>query len=98
MFMLKYHTLFNAIGVAMEENESNTLLEGIDKLLEEYKLFKEENQQLRQQIVLLKAENEAKKSEINSLCDEINEKDRILETQNKELAVIKDKIQSVIKG
>ncbi|MDA3969526.1 hypothetical protein [Helicobacter ibis] len=82
----------------MEENESNTLLEGIDKLLEEYKLFKEENQQLRQQIVLLKAENEAKKSEINSLCDEINEKDRILETQNKELAVIKDKIQSVIKG
>lgn len=81
----------------MEDNVSNTLLESIDKLIEEHKLFKEENQQLRQQIVLLKAENEAKKSEISSLIEEMNEKDRILEEQNKELSTIREKIQSVIK-
>ena len=46
----------------MEEaqNISNRLLNGVNELVEELQKLRDENQQLRQQIVLLKAENEAK--------------------------------------
>ena len=61
----------------------------IDDLLNELKKVREENQQLRKQIVLLKAENEAKNSEISSLYDEISAKERELES-------VLSKIQNVL--
>lgn len=75
----------------MEEakNISSKLLEGIDVLIEELQKQRDENQSLRQQIVLLKAENEAKNSEISSLYDEIGAKERELEN-------VLDKIQNVL--
>ncbi|TLD84399.1 hypothetical protein LS70_002290 [Helicobacter sp. MIT 11-5569] len=65
----------------MEEakNISNKLLESVDALVDALQKQRDENQSLRQQIVLLKAENEAKNSEISSLYDEIGAKERELE-------------------
>ncbi|MCI5969242.1 hypothetical protein [Helicobacter sp.] len=65
----------------MEEakNISNKLLESVETLVCEFQKQRDENQSLRQQIVLLKAENEAKNSEISSLYDEISAKERELE-------------------
>lgn len=75
----------------MEEakNLSSKLLESIDVLIEELQKQRDENQALRQQIVLLKAENEAKNSEISSLYDEIGVKERELEN-------VLNKIQNVL--
>ncbi|WP_300691705.1 MULTISPECIES: hypothetical protein [Helicobacter] len=75
----------------MEEakNLSSKLLESIDALIDELQKQKDENQSLRQQIVLLKAENEAKNSEISSLYDEIGVKERELEN-------VLNKIQNVL--
>lgn len=75
----------------MEEakNLSSKLLEGIDALIDELQKQRDENQTLRQQIVLLKAENEAKNSEISSLYDEIGVKERELEN-------VLNKIQNVL--
>ncbi|MCI2235908.1 MULTISPECIES: hypothetical protein [Helicobacter] len=75
----------------MEEaqNISNKLLKGIDDLITELQRTRDENQQLRQQIVLLKAENEAKNTEISSLYDEIGSKE-------KELENVLNKIQNVL--
>lgn len=75
----------------MEEaqNISNKLLKGIDDLITELQRTRDENQQLRQQIVLLKAENEAKNTEISSLYDEISSKE-------KELENVLSKIQNVL--
>lgn len=79
--MLKYSTHFNQ-GIAMEEakNLSNKLLESVETLVDTLQKQRDENQSLRQQIVLLKAENEAKNSEISSLYDEISAKERELES------------------
>lgn len=75
----------------MEEakNLSSKLLESIDVLIDELQKQRDENQALRQQIVLLKAENEAKNSEISSLYDEIGVKERELEN-------VLNKIQNVL--
>ncbi|WP_300796857.1 hypothetical protein [Helicobacter sp. UBA3407] len=75
----------------MEEakNLSSKLLESIDALIDELQKQKDENRSLRQQIVLLKAENEAKNSEISSLYDEIGAKERELEN-------VLNKIQNVL--
>lgn len=75
----------------MEEakNLSSKLLEGIDALIDELQKQRDESQALRQQIVLLKAENEAKNSEISSLYDEIGVKERELEN-------VLNKIQNVL--
>lgn len=66
----------------MEEakNLSNKLLESVETLVDTLQKQRDENQSLRQQIVLLKAENEAKNSEISSLYDEISAKERELES------------------
>ena len=61
------------------KNISNQLLEGVNALVEALQQAKDENQSLRQQIVLLKAEAEAKNSEITTLYDEIGAKERELE-------------------
>ncbi len=65
----------------MEEakNLSNKLLESVDLLVEALQQQRDENHSLRQQIVLLKAENEAKNAEINALYDEISSKESELE-------------------
>ncbi|EES89451.1 hypothetical protein [Helicobacter canadensis] len=75
----------------MEEaqNISSKLLKGVDDLVTELQRTRDENQQLRQQIVLLKAENEAKNTEISSLYDEISSKERELES-------VLNKIQNVL--
>ncbi|MCI5632761.1 hypothetical protein [Helicobacter sp.] len=81
--MLKYTANFNSNSMEgfMEEakNISNQLLEGVNALVEALQQAKDENQSLRQQIVLLKAEAEAKNSEITTLYDEIGAKERELE-------------------
>ena len=58
---------------------SHKLLQSVEDIIEELRKQRDANQGLRQQIVLLKAENEAKNSEISSLYDEISAKDRELE-------------------
>lgn len=65
----------------MEEIKSlsHKLLQSVEDIIEELRKQRDANQGLRQQIVLLKAENEAKNSEISSLYDEISAKDRELE-------------------
>ncbi len=60
----------------MEEakNLSSKLLESIDALIDELQKQKDENQSLRQQIVLLKAENDeigAKERELENVLNKI---------------------------
>ena len=75
----------------MEEakNVSNQLLEGVNALVEALQQAKDENQSMRQQIVLLKAEKKKKNSEITTLYDEIAAKERELES-------VVDKIQNAL--
>lgn len=73
----------------MEEaqNISTRLSNGIDALLNELGRLKielrasqDELHNLREQVVLLKAENEAKNTEISGLYDELGAKEKELET------------------
>ena len=61
------------IGVLEKLNEK------IDALLKNYESLKEENEQLRKELVTCKASNEAKDAQILKLQDEIAMKDLELE-------------------
>ena len=87
--MLKWNIYFEGCKMEETQNINNKILQIIVDLLNELKKVREENQQLRKQIVLLKAENEAKNSEISSLYDEISAKERELES-------VLSKIQNVL--
>ena len=89
--MLKYSTNFHLDSMEglWKKQKMYQLLEGVNALVEALQQAKDENQSLRQQIVLLKAEAEAKNSEITTLYDEIAAKERELES-------VVDKIQNAL--
>lgn len=59
-----------------EESQSVASLSGkVDELLEKFKDMREQNEQLRQELVSVKAQNEAKDIQIAKLQDELKNKD-----------------------
>lgn len=75
----------------MYENQNvvNSLSDKVEDLLKRFQQIRENNEALRQEIVSLKAQNEAKDIQINKLHDELKFKD--LESED-----ILEKIEAVI--
>lgn len=67
----------------------HTLTDKINELLERYNELKETNESLRNELVSVKAQNEAQKNEIARLEDE-------LKTKNVESEYIAKKIEAVL--
>lgn len=72
-------------GKAMDDKVMHTLTDKINELLDRYQEVCEENENLRNELVSAKAQNEAKSNEISRLEDELKNKNIFSEDMIKKM-------------